>query len=127
MSGVKFLLDTNVIIGLLNRLPAARSLVAGPEDVSSAYGYSAVTRMELLGFWRITEPEKAAIESMLSQLIYFPVTSAVEDATIVLRQTLRVKLPDAIIAATAQVAELKLLTLDENLRRLSEQADVLRN
>ena len=127
MSGVKFLLDTNVIIGLLNRLPTARSLVAGPEDVSSAYGYSAVTRMELLGFWGITEPEKAAIESMLSQLIYFPVTRAVEDATIVLRQTLRVKLPDAIIAATAQVAELKLLTLDEDLKRLSEQADVLRN
>jgi predicted nucleic acid-binding protein len=43
----------------------------------------------------------------------------VEDVTISLRQTRKVKLPDAVIAATALCAGIELLTLDKQLQSVA--------
>jgi hypothetical protein len=52
----------------------------------------------------------------LVSLSYFPIDRDVEDAAIALRRQRKIKLPDALIAATAWVHQLDLLTLDEGLR-----------
>jgi len=52
----------------------------------------------------------------LGVLTYLPIDSTVEDAAISLRRQRRIKLPDAVIAATALTHRLQLLTLDEGLR-----------
>jgi predicted nucleic acid-binding protein len=44
-----------------------------------------------------------------------PLTRAIEDIAIDLRQTRKTKLPDAVIAATAICVGLSLLTLDQHL------------
>ncbi len=49
------------------------------------------------------------------------VEEAVERQAIRLRRTSHCKLPDAIIAATAQVHQLTLLTLDQQLEKLAAQ------
>ena len=77
--------------------------------------------MELLGFPGISREEESLIRQKLERLRYLPLTRAVEDVVISLRQTHKVKLPDAIIAATALCAGLELLTLDKHLQSVVQK------
>lgn len=116
MSGARFLLDTNIVLGLLK---ARAEAVALFERVGrpplSACAVSSVSRVELLGFPGITTDEEATIAAFLARVVYLPLTLPVEDEAIALRRSRRLKLPDAVIAATARVHGLELLTLDEAL------------
>lgn len=47
--------------------------------------------------------------------VYLPITREIEDQAIALRRQRRIKLPDALIAATALHNGLELLTLDAGL------------
>lgn len=108
------LLDTNVVIGLLKEHAAALEMLQSIGD-DTPLSYSTITRMELLGYPGLTAEEAAAIESSLATMTYMGLTPAVEDRAIALRQSHRIKLPDAIIAATALESSCRLLTLDETL------------
>jgi hypothetical protein len=50
MSGVKYLLDTNFILGMLKAVPEISKILAIQQITANECAYSAVTRMELLGF-----------------------------------------------------------------------------
>ncbi len=50
MNGAKFLLDTNFILGMLKSSPAVLETLATRHLTASQCAFSAVTRMELLGF-----------------------------------------------------------------------------
>ena len=71
--------------------------------------------MELLGFHRITQEEEALIKQKLDHFSNLPLTKDIEDRDITLRQSRKIKLPDAIIAATALCVGIELLTLDQHL------------
>jgi predicted nucleic acid-binding protein len=118
MSGIKYLLDTNFVLGLLKATPEVLALAQSRDVLVSSCAYSAVTRMELLGYPDITPHEERLITERLDQLGYLPITLAIEDLAITLRRTRRVKLPDALVAATAIHHQLELLTLDKALQTL---------
>ena len=122
MSGIKYLLDTNFILGMLKATPEVLSLLGTRRFVADECAYSAVTRMELLGFEGITPDEDALIRQRLAQFTYLSISMAVEDAAIRLRRSRKVKLPDALIAATALEHGLELLTLDAGLRSVMSGA-----
>ena len=115
MNGNRYLLDTNFILGVLKSDPRVLAEVSARQLHVGACSYSAITRMELLGFHGITQEEVALIKQKLDRLAYLPLTGNIEDAVIGLRQTRKIKLPDAIIAATALCSDLELLTLDQQL------------
>lgn len=115
MNGVRFLLDTNIAIGLLSRYEAVNTLLATRQVTIAQCAFSAVTRMELLSYHGLKASDKETIEQLLYRMRYLPITSAIEDATIAFRQKNKGKLPDAIIAATALYHQLELLTLDAAL------------
>lgn len=117
MSGIKFLLDTNILIGLLNRTEAVLSLLTLKKVAITQCAFSAVTRMELLSYQGLKPEDRQTIEQILVRMNYLPITSDIEDATIYFRQKNKSKLPDAIIAATAQHHQLHLLTLDSGLQK----------
>lgn len=119
MSGLKYLLDTNFILGMMKSDPSVLSLLATEGILAAECAYSAITRMELLGYPGITAEEAAAVQTRLGLLTYLAVAGDVEDAAIALRRLRKVKLPDAIIAATANCRGLELLTLDLGLRSIS--------
>jgi len=50
MSGIKFLLDTNYILGLLKSQPVVLEELALRQIGIGECAYSAITRIELLGF-----------------------------------------------------------------------------
>jgi hypothetical protein len=114
MNGIDYLLDTNIIIGLLKGNGPAVSLTQGIH--LSACAYSAITRIELLGFIGITAHEERTVKALLDRMTYLSLSPAIEELTILFRRQHRTKLPDSIIAATAQAHGLELLTLDKALQ-----------
>lgn len=118
MNGIDYLLDTNIILGLLKSNPDALALIEERHIAVHQCAYSAISRMELLGFPGITSAEELLIQDRLARLMYLPISPAVEDVAIRLRRTRRVKLPDAIVAASALEAGVELLTFDRQLQSL---------
>jgi len=124
MSGIKYLLDTNLVLGLLKASPEVVDMVTSRGLLASSCAFSAVTRMELLGYPSITNDEERVITDRLSKFIYLPITYEIEDLAITLRRNRKVKLPDALVAATAMYHGLELLTLDKALLKVVNQASI---
>ena len=106
---MKYLFDTNVWIdAIAGRLPADTFLkfVVQAEWV----GYSAITRLELFGFPDLTKPEEEKLAELLKHFVEVGVDSSTVDKTITIRKATRIKVPDAIIAATAIIKECSLIT-----------------
>jgi len=120
MSGIKYLLDTNFVLGLLKATPEVIAIVTERDLLASNCAYSAVTRMELLGYPNMTSDEERLISDRLSKFTYLSISSEVEDLAIALRRTRKLKLPDALIAATAIHYSLELLTLDQALLAIAK-------
>jgi predicted nucleic acid-binding protein len=104
--GSKFLIDTNIIIYLaLNKLPN-RGEIKMRNILRDTPQISVITKMELLGFSEVQPPiiqftETANIIGLEDEVIR---------KTIEIRKQYKIKLPDAIIAATSIVKELTLIT-----------------
>ena len=108
--GAKFLIDTNAGIDFLNgKLPSAS--IAWLEQLLDAQqlAMSVIVRIELLS-WQGAPAEMQALEDFVAATEVLPLDEPVTQQTIRLRQQHRVKLPDAIIAATALAHSLPLLT-----------------
>ncbi|ASC71762.1 hypothetical protein XM38_027160 [Halomicronema hongdechloris C2206] len=121
MSGSKFLLDTNIVIGLLKGHQIVLGILQDHAVELDICAHSFITRIELLSYPGITEAEVQGITRILQIMRYLPMTQAIEDMTIQFRRQYSLKIPDAIIAATAKVTCLELLTLDQQLaNRMSE-------
>jgi predicted nucleic acid-binding protein len=115
MSGTASLLDTNIAIGLLDGRQAALDRLAMLGAAVATSAVSQITRIELLGWHAISARHEAKVLQLLTSLQVLPLDAAVEQAAIDLRRRTRLKLPDAIIGATALVHGLRLVTLDARL------------
>ncbi len=115
MNGIKYLLDTNFILGILKSSPAVLAEVSARKILAVECAYSTITKMALLGFPGITRTESGLIRNKLGYLTHIPLTTLILEAVIELRQTRKIKLPDAIIAATALCNAFELLTFDQHL------------
>lgn len=121
MSGAEYLLDTNVVIGLLKGYSPAVTLAGQAVLVAGRVAVSQITRMELLGYPGLTDDEEQAVGKLLSLCQVLPITEAVESLAITLRRGGKLRLPDAIVAATALACGAKLLTLDDRMARVFAQ------
>lgn len=101
---VKALFDTNILIDFLNGIEAARTEIALYQDRA----ISAITWMEVqVG----TQPqEQREVDLFLAGFTILPIDVAVSKQAVVLRKHQSIKLPDAIIWATAQVHHRLLVT-----------------
>lgn len=123
MNGIKFLLDTNFVLAILNEEESVIQIMANRAINDSDCAYSSITRMELLSFPKITPQDITLIESFLRRLHYASFSGEIEDGTILIRRRYKLKLPDAIIAATAQCLKLELLTLDQQLANRMQEIE----
>lgn len=122
MSGIEFLLDTNVVIGLLKGHAPAVELATRAGLRLDQAAVSQITRIELLGFPGLTDIEEATVRQFLGRCDVLMLDEAVEAETIRLRRRTGLKLPDAIVLATARIAQARLLTLDQRLANTAVQA-----
>ena len=112
MSGLKYLADTNAFIFLLDRHPALRNLL------ESEWHYSFIIEIELLGKPGINSHEIKNIQSLLDTCIKLAHVEQINKLTISLKQQYKIKLPDALIAATAIFHDLPLLTFDKGFSQI---------
>ena len=102
----RYLLDTNAVIYLVN----GRLAFPLPDG---QYRVSIITEIELLSFSDLSAAEEQKIRDLLLLLDRVHLTDAVRDEAIRLRRKNRLKLPDAIIAASALICDAVLLTNDQ--------------
>ncbi|WP_029308508.1 type II toxin-antitoxin system VapC family toxin [Cupriavidus metallidurans] len=101
---VKALFDTNVLIDYLNGISAAKKELARYEYRA----ISTITWMEVLV--GTSDQDEAAIRAWLGSFDVIAVDDAVANQAVTIRKTRRVRLPDAIVWATAQVHSLLLVS-----------------
>lgn len=95
---MKWLLDTNILIDFLNGRTQARDTLSDP----AAVNISLVSWMEVLV--GATEPEEAAtLRRWLQRFEILEIDRPVAERAVQLRREHRLRLPDAIIWASAQV------------------------
>ena len=108
----RFLLDTNAVLYLLG----GRTAQALPDG---SYFLSVISELELLAYPALTPAEDAQIKSFLQDITIVELNHAVKSHAIDLRKHHGLKLPDAIIAATAMTLNATVLTNDQHLLSLS--------
>lgn len=105
-----YLLDTNTIIYYLQAALPEKSMQQLQTIVDEQPLVSVITKIELLGFNAATIEEQNITATFIEASLIFNLDEAVINQTIDLRKQHRIKLPDAIIAATAIVYDLTLIT-----------------
>ena len=111
MNGKRYLLDTNAVIQLLAGNP---SLIKMVED-SDFLAISVISKLEFLSYPDLTEDEKNAFSELLEDLTVFDLMasdSALMQEAVAMRIDGGLKLPDAVIAATALVNGCEVITND---------------
>lgn len=113
MNGAKVLADTNTLIYLLNGDLHIKSLLADKEILVSC-----ISEIELRSYPGLSATEKKVIRNFLSECIIIELDQEIKELTIELRESKKIKLPDAIIAASALYWQVPLFTADKGFRKI---------
>ncbi|GAB4297046.1 MAG: hypothetical protein Fur0025_34880 [Oscillatoriaceae cyanobacterium] len=108
-----FVLDTNVVLYYLGG-KLIKPLPTGD------YAISIITEIELLSYPSLTKEEDRQIKNFFQFLTIVNIDHQIKQLAIDFRRRDRLKLPDAIIVATAKAMDATLLTNDANLGKLTE-------
>jgi predicted nucleic acid-binding protein len=105
--GQRFLIDTNVVIDVLgNVMPdSVKSIVSQMPLIVSA-----VTYIEILGWHKAIASQLTTLRKFMDVATILPINQPVVETTVLVRQQKKIKLGDAIIAATALVHNMTLVT-----------------
>jgi predicted nucleic acid-binding protein len=115
------ILDSNIVIEAVNadERPLRELVERYLPSVSS------ITLVEVLGFPRLTEEDRRDLEGFFALATILPISDEVIDRAIALRQQRKMGLGDALIAATALVHGLTLVTRNVKDFRWIEGLDLL--
>lgn len=108
MNGNKGLIDSNVIID------ATKGKIS-IEEILKEYDFlyvSIISYVEVLGFKFESESEKSAIHELFREIEIVNLEKGIADIAIEIRSLSKIKLPDALILATAKYMEADLITSD---------------
>lgn len=117
MNGERYLLDTNALIYLL----------AGTHDVTKHIqqatwlGISVVSQLEFLSFSSLSDRDQQLFADFIARVEVVSLEArqtALLSMVIDIRRTYNLKLPDAIIAATAQHYRATLISSDKHFREI---------
>jgi hypothetical protein len=109
--GLKYLWDTNTVIYYLQKhFPVAQEKLM--DNVINNYqpAISVITEIELLCWKTATEKDLTTLKDFISDCVVFGLDQDIKLKTIEIRKQSGLKLPDSLIAATALVNELTLIS-----------------
>lgn len=96
--------DTNILIYLSKYTLTPDKIFIEPVAIS------VITKIEALGFAFTNQEEHQLLTDLCNELPVIPLNEEITNETIRLRKHYRIKLPDAIIYATASIKNTPLLT-----------------
>lgn len=108
-----WLLDSNAVMGYLNKDSTQGFIGQFEQALVEGAAVSVITTIEVLGWRGHDTTSRASAESLLRCLEEMPLSISVVQQAIALRSKYSIKLPDAVIAATALTANLKLMTRNQ--------------
>jgi predicted nucleic acid-binding protein len=109
MEQPQYLIDTNAVIDYLgNKLPAS-GMDFMNTVIDAVPNVSVVTKIEVLGF-NAPEQHYQLLTNFINDATVLDLTNNVVEASIDIRKKHKTKLPDAIIAATALVYDLVIIS-----------------
>ena len=115
MCGNSVLADTNIILYLLSGETNVSDLLHGKQTYLSF-----ITELELLSFRNLSGHEYQNVKDFISDCYIFDINQQIKKIVIELRQNYSLKLPDAIVAATASYLDIPLITSDKDFRKIKE-------
>lgn len=111
--GRAYLIDTNAVIDLVTeRLPLSSGKWLDNLFTTEDCYLSIINKIELLGYAGPDE-EMRILKAFTDSVVILPPTDAIAEKTIEIRTAIKIKLPDAIIAATAVVHNLTIITRNQ--------------
>lgn len=114
MNGNKYLADTNVLLYVI----AGNKGVAA--FINKEFYISEITEIELLGYKGITDLQLKYRSKIIENCTIVGLTEYIKRITIRLKQSYTLKMPDAIIAATAIYLNIPILTADKEFKKIKE-------
>ena len=107
---MNYLLDTNFVINYFKGIFSDDAAKFTDSVINDLTYVSVITRMELLSSQSLKPKDEEVIKEFIFDSTVFSLEENIITKTILLRRTNKIKLPDAIIAATAIVHNLQLIT-----------------
>ncbi|RZK00448.1 MAG: type II toxin-antitoxin system VapC family toxin [Flavobacterium sp.] len=89
------------------------------------FGVSFISEIELLAFPSISKSEESKLKSLLNDCFQIEWNAKIKQQTILLKREYKIKLPDAIIAATSLVYDTPLVSADKGFLQISKLDFVL--
>lgn len=115
MSGKEILVDTNILLYLLKGNDTIVEMLQG-----KAPFISFITELELIGYRDITDKEEKEVVALLNDCIVISLNDRIKEKYIELRKKYKLKLADAIIAATALTLQIPLISSDKQFKLVKE-------
>ena len=109
MEQPQYLIDTNAVIDYLGHKLPAKGMTFMNNVIDAIPNISVVTKIEVLGF-NAPDEHYQTLYSFINDATVFDLTNNIVDTSIEIRKKHKTKLPDAIIAATALVYDLVLIS-----------------
>jgi predicted nucleic acid-binding protein len=119
MSGRRLFLDTNAIVALLQGNQELVNYTRGVDWI----GVSIISQIEFFCFSKLTDVDRNLFTEFLTQIEVIGLPSSdrqLIDRTVEIRRTLRIRLPDAIIVASALTRNASLVTADRELLSIKD-------
>jgi|LakMenE18May11ns_1017448.scaffolds.fasta_scaffold9033350_1 hypothetical protein len=120
MGDKHLLVDTNVLIHHWNGDARTTSIMDG-----AVIHVSFITEIETLGFHGYTAHERAKVTADMATILITDIDAGIKSAAIDLCARYRMKLADALIAATAIRLGIALVTEDKHFRKLKNELDLM--
>ncbi len=115
MSGNKIVLDTNIVLYLLDGDKELFSFLNGLELFVSI-----ITEIELLGYNGLSRNDKNKINLFLSECTIITLNNEIKEVCINIKQKNKAKTPDAIVAATSLFLQIPLITSDKGFEKIDD-------
>ena len=119
MNGNRFLLDTNAVVSLLDGNTYINNLITGADWI----GVSIITVIEYISFTHLSSDDTVLLNSFLKRIDIIELTwdnfSLLSDISKI-RIAYKLKLPDAIIAATSIANNASLITADKGFDKVKQ-------
>jgi len=109
-------LDTNIVIGFLKGEKDIIRFISNRLDEGAVLFVSQITRMEMMSYHGLSKEDEVRIKGFLAGVQVLMLDPQVESKAIAMRREHRLRLPDAVIVATALVNHCVLITYDRDLR-----------
>lgn len=123
MSANEYLIDTNILI---YHTKGSQHTIAFITDLINrhAFNISILTKIEFLGWDKHTSDGYEKCKRLLDRATIYSLDDTIADKTIELKRKLNIKLADAIMAATAILNNLKLLTRNVDDFKVIDEIEV---